>query len=82
MPPDSSLLANTTSAQRIAMWLEMMRTGEALLIAGMRHRLGTDADLRKEFRRWYEDHMREHDKVVERVATRLSACKQEPSHAR
>jgi hypothetical protein len=79
MPPDPKLLSGTTPAQRIAMWFDLMRTADKLLLAGMRHRLGPDGDIQEEYRRWYAEQMCEHDKVVERIMSR-SRSSQESAH--
>jgi citrate synthase len=61
------------AASRIARWLDLMRTTDKQLLAGLRHRIGPQGDLQAAHRKWYADHMREHDEVVERIATRLAS---------
>jgi hypothetical protein len=73
---------NDSPANRIALWLDLMRTTDKLLLAGLRRRIGPDGDLQEAYRQWYTEQMREHDEVVKRVAMRLAAAQQEVSHAR
>lgn len=80
MPPDPELLKKTTSAQRIALWFDLMRTTDKLLLAGMRNRVGPEGDLRAEYRKWYAERMIEHDAVVQRIVNRLRMCQQESVH--
>ena len=82
MPPDPELLKRTTPSQRIALWFDLMRTADKLLLAGLRNRLGPSGDIREEYRRWYADQMREHDKVVEQMMSRLRPSRQESAHGR
>jgi len=82
MVSQTNLPRDNPSATRIAMWLDLMRTTDKLLLAGLRRRIGPDGDLNAAYRQWYADQMREHDEVVERIAKRLAAAPQEVSHAR
>lgn len=59
-----------------------MRTTDQLLLAGLQRKIGPQGDLRAAYRRWYADHMQEHDVAVERIARRLATCNQEPDDAR
>jgi hypothetical protein len=70
------------SAARIARWLDLMRTSDKLLLAGLRLRIGPDGDLQAAYRQWYADHMREHDAALVRVARQLSKAAEEPGDAR
>jgi hypothetical protein len=65
----------------VAVWLDLMGTCEKLLLAGMRHRIGPDGDLRAEYRRWYEAQTREHDELLTRVCKRLHETTQEHGDA-
>lgn len=71
-----------TPSARIALWRDLMRTTDKLLLAGLRRRIGPDGDLREAYRQWYAQQMREHDEVVARIARRLAAASQESSHGR
>jgi hypothetical protein len=81
MIPQQQTPASSPSADRIARWLDLMRTTDKLLLAGLRRKVGPDGDLQAAYRQWYADHMREHDVVVERIARRL-ANSQESGDAR
>lgn len=70
------------SAARIARWLDLMRTTDKLLLAGLRRKIGPEGDLATAYRDWYANHMRDHDPAVMRMARRSSDAQQEPSHAR
>jgi hypothetical protein len=59
----------------------MLRTGEKLLLAGLRREIGPEGDLKAAYRRWYEEQMREHDRVVALTYKRLHAAFAEPDHA-
>jgi hypothetical protein len=73
---------NDSAANRIALWLDLMRTTEKLLLAGLRRRIGQDGDIREAYRQWYAGQMREHDEIIERIAARLAAGSQESCHGR
>jgi len=82
MTPKLESPQNDPSAGRIAMWLDLMRTTDKFLLAGLRRKIGPQGDLREAYRRWYADHMREHDEVVARIASGLAASNQEAGDAR
>ena len=48
-----------------------MRSTDKLLLAGLRQRIGPDEDLQEEYRRWYADHMLEHDAALQQLVRRL-----------
>ena len=73
---------NDSAANRIALWLDLMRTSEKLLLAGLRRRIGEDGDMREAYRQWYAAQMLKHDEIIERIATRLAAASQESNHGR
>jgi hypothetical protein len=55
-------------------WLDLMRTGEVLLLAGIRRQIGPERDLRSEYRNWYKSQMREHDELLAESCARLEAA--------
>lgn len=73
-PPelDPPMRSGTTSAERIAVWLGMLKLGEDFLVAGFRNRYGPDCDVKATFRRWYSAQMEEHDRKIERMLLRMS----------
>jgi hypothetical protein len=75
-------LSPCASAARIARWLDLMRTTDKLLLAGLRRKIGPDGDLAAAYRQWYADHMRDHDVAVERMARRQGDASREVDHAR
>lgn len=70
MRPEMQSLPSSESAARIARWLDLMRTTDKLLLAGLRRKVGPHGDLAAAYRQWYADHMRDHDIAVERMAGR------------
>ena len=64
--------ADLTPEQGIALWVEVMNASEAFLLAGLRREIGPDGDLQAAHRRWYEQQMEEHDRMLFRMAERLS----------
>ena len=81
MRPDTTAAPEATSADRIARWLDLMRTSDKLLLAGLRRKIGPDGDLNAAYQEWYDHHMREHNAVVERIA-HLGRGSQETGDAR
>jgi hypothetical protein len=69
-------------AERIARWLDLMRTTDKLLLAGLRRKVGPSGDLAAAYRQWYADHMRDHDIAVERMARQEPETGEESGHAR
>lgn len=51
-------------AKRIALWSELVDESEALLLAGLRAKIGPHGDLKAAYRRWYARHMEEHDRAL------------------
>ena len=66
-----SVPADATADQRIAIWLDMLRTGHKLLLAGFRREVGPDGDVQAAYRKWYAQQMDEHDQAVARMLDRL-----------
>ena len=58
---------DTTSEQRIALWVDLMNTCEKFLLAGLRREIGPDGDLEAAHRRWYEQQMEEHERTLIRM---------------
>jgi len=78
-PPDlaPAVPASATPRQRIAIWLDLMRAGDKLLLAGLSRELGPDGDVQSAYRRWYAEHMREHDRTVARMLAGLHLGREE-----
>lgn len=50
--------------QRVSAWVDLLTLGDQFVLAGLRHRLGTEADLEKAYRDWYKRKMEEHDRMM------------------
>jgi hypothetical protein len=48
--------------KRIELWADLVKTGEAFLLAGLRRRIGSEGDLQAAYRDWYARRMEDHDK--------------------
>jgi hypothetical protein len=69
--PASAPSSETTSEQRIRIWLDLLGAGHKLVLAGLRREVGPDGDVREAYRRWYAEQMAEHDRVVTRMLERM-----------
>jgi hypothetical protein len=65
-------LDRLTPAQRGQAWLGLLKTGENLVLAGLRRDIGPDGDLRAAYQAWYWERMAEHDRMIERMLQRMS----------
>ena len=63
----------------VAAWIDLMRTGDKLLRAGLRMDGGPDGDLEAAYRQWYAARCEEHTKNLVRMLTELS--RREACHA-
>jgi hypothetical protein len=59
-------MANCASA-----WLDLMKATDMLLLAGLRRQIGPEGNLQEEYRRWYADHMEQHDEALRQLVRRL-----------
>ncbi|MEX2171784.1 MAG: hypothetical protein WD851_20865 [Pirellulales bacterium] len=59
-------------AKRIELWSELVDESEALLLAGLRAKIGPDGDLQAAYREWYARHMEEHDHAQHAMLANLS----------
>ncbi len=57
-----------TPEQCIAMWLDLLEACDQFLLAGLRREIGPDGDLKAAYRRWYAQHMEEHDRMIFHMA--------------
>jgi hypothetical protein len=64
--------------KRIEMWAELVDQNEALLLAGLRAKIGPTGDLPQAYREWYERHIAEHDRMLIAFAFNLSARENGP----
>jgi hypothetical protein len=58
--------------KRIELWSELLDESEALLLAGLRAKIGPDGDLKAAYRQWYSRHMEDHDRMQAALAENLS----------
>lgn len=58
--------------KRIELWADLVDESEAMLLAGLRAKIGPQGDLQAAYREWYARHMREHDQQQVRFAENLS----------
>jgi hypothetical protein len=64
-----------------AEWLDLLNTGQKLVLAGLRREIGPAGDLRTAYRNWYREQMDEHDRLVALTYDRLHAALAERGHA-
>lgn len=62
-----------TPDQRVALWMELFDASEAFLLAGLRRECGPEGDLAGAYRRWYQQQMKEHDRVMRRMGENFLA---------
>ena len=70
------------NTKAVSAWFDLMRTTEAFLRASMRRKLGPDGDLQEGCRRWYAEHMREHDFAVQELVRNLHRHEPGADHGR
>lgn len=58
--------------QRIELWATLLDESEALLLSGLRARIGPDGDLQAAYRHWYERRMEEHDRMQVQLAKNMT----------
>lgn len=51
-------------AKRIELWEQLVDENEALVLAGLRAKIGPEGDLQQAYREWYARQMEEHDRVL------------------
>ena len=65
-------IAHLPLEKRIELWAELVDENEALVLAGLRAKIGPDGDLQAAYRQWYARHMEEHDRMQIAFAENLS----------
>ena len=58
--------------KRIALWSELVDSCDALLLAGLRNRIGPDGDLQAAYRDWYARSMDGHERAQIQFLENLS----------
>lgn len=61
-------------SKRIALWIDLVNTGEAFLKAGLRRKIGTDGDINAAFREWNSQQMEARELRQIQFLTNLSRC--------
>jgi hypothetical protein len=61
-----------TLDQRIELWANLLDESEALLLSGLRARIGPDGDLEAAYRDWYVRRMAEHDRMQVQLAENMT----------
>jgi hypothetical protein len=56
------------AARGIAQWRDAVDASEQFLLAGLRLKIGPEGDLQAAYRQWYEEHRREHDRMLIHLA--------------
>jgi hypothetical protein len=69
-----------TPEQRIELWAQWMDVADAMVMAGLRHRVGPEGDVQAAYREWYAREMEEHDAAMQQVMENLARC--EARHGR
>jgi hypothetical protein len=72
-PPElaPSMPDDSTPAQRVAAWVDLMNASEQFVLAGLRRDVGKEGDLSTAYRAWYARQMEEHDQTVAHMLTEL-----------
>lgn len=82
-PPDLAppSVKHLTPTEKILLWAQMIEQGDQLVMAGLRHKLGPDADLRAAFIEWRDRNSAERDRELALAAEkrRLRATKSSPN---
>ena len=73
-PPDLAppSVKHLPLAKRIELWGQLVDDCEALLLAGLRHRIGPDGDLQAAYRDWYARHMEDREQAQIQFLENLS----------
>lgn len=58
--------------KRIQLWFELLDESQALLLAGLRVKIGPEGDLHTAYREWNERHMADHERMLIAMAENLS----------
>jgi hypothetical protein len=58
--------------KRLELWFELLAESEALLLSGLRAKIGPAGDLRAAYRAWNARRMQEHDRQSVKFAANLS----------
>jgi hypothetical protein len=59
--------------KRIEIWAQLVDDGEALVLGGLRAKIGPEGDLKEAYREWYRRRMEEHDRALIYMLMNLTA---------
>jgi len=59
-------------AKQIDLWLELVTENDALVLSGLRAKIGVNGDLPTAYRAWYARRMANHDRMLATFAANLS----------
>jgi hypothetical protein len=71
---------DATPQQCIAEWVDLMKTCDKFLLAGLQREVGPNGDVRAAYRQWYAEQREEHDRTVGRMIRGLKRCEAEHDH--
>ena len=54
--PSPNIPSQEDVDRRMVQWFQAMELSHAMLMAGLRRKIGPDADLNAAYREWYRDH--------------------------
>jgi citrate synthase len=60
-----------TAGQRVEAWFELMEIAEQFHLAGLRHKIGPDGDLRAAVQEAYDREMEQHDEMMLNMLSEL-----------
>jgi hypothetical protein len=74
LPPELAppSVAHLPLEKRIEIWADLVDENEALVLAGLRAKVGPEGDVESAYRQWYARHMEEHDRMLISLFENLS----------
>jgi hypothetical protein len=64
-------------AMKVSLWGQMVDEGDQMVLAGLRRKLGPDADVHGAFLEWLDRYYEEHDRTLIRMMTRMRSREKE-----
>jgi hypothetical protein len=65
-------LSHLPVAKKIELWFQLLDESDALVLTGLRAKIGPNGDLQAAYREWYLRHMEEHDRALISLLENLS----------
>jgi hypothetical protein len=66
VPPDA------TPKQCFELWVDLMKTTDAFLFAGLRREVGPEGDMHAAYRQWYSQQRKEHDQATAQLLQHIA----------